>query len=495
MKKRQLKTKLLTGMLCIGMVSSSFLTTTAYADELTGAGISNALAQETGDVQAEPVAAGALQFAGVPVIPAETELPEEEGEHAAILAAESRLQKAENSIYNTLAVTRNENYVNIRTAADAEAEVVGKLYNNAVAHIKDTVTDEDGEDWYQIESGTVEGYTMAKYFLTGEDAEQYVTGLGNITATIKPETLRMRESADLGSKAVTTLVRGISYTVEEEGPEFTKLSVDGETVGYVHNDYIDIKAEFKEAISIEEEEALIAEREREQREAEEEAERLRLEQEEADAEDEDEAEEAEPEREADPEPAKPAKQEEREEPKPQKTEEAEEEEEAEPEETKPQKTEEAEPEEEEEDEPEETKPQKTEEAEPEDDEDEDEGSSSVSSKRWAIVDEALSYVGNLRYVYGGNSLTSGVDCSGFVQQIFKNHGVSLPRTSGEQGYSGKSVSSYKNLRPGDIIYYGGHVAIYIGDGQVVHASSPETGIRISSWNYRSPVTMRNVLGD
>ncbi len=101
-------------------------------------------------------------------------------------------------------------------------------------------------------------------------------------------------------------------------------------------------------------------------------------------------------------------------------------------------------------------------------------------------------MGNLDYVYGGTSLSSGVDCSGFVQQIFAHYGVSLPRTSSGQGSSGRSISS-SDMKPGDIIYYGGHVAIYIGDGLVVHASSPETGVKISNWNYRTPKSIRNVL--
>lgn len=98
------------------------------------------------------------------------------------------------------------------------------------------------------------------------------------------------------------------------------------------------------------------------------------------------------------------------------------------------------------------------------------------------------------YVWGGTSLTTGADCSGFVQAIFRTYGISLPRTSDEQGYSGTAVSS-SDMRPGDIVYYGGHIAIYIGDGLVVHASSAKTGVKISSWNYRTVLGIRNVIGD
>ena len=122
------------------------------------------------------------------------------------------------------------------------------------------------------------------------------------------------------------------------------------------------------------------------------------------------------------------------------------------------------------------------------------GSESSSSLRDAIVSYAESFAGNLAYVWGGTSLTTGADCSGFVQAIFRTYGISLPRTSDEQGYSGTAVSS-SDMRPGDIVYYGGHIAIYIGDGLVVHASSAKTGVKISSWNYRTVLGIRNVIGD
>lgn len=123
----------------------------------------------------------------------------------------------------------------------------------------------------------------------------------------------------------------------------------------------------------------------------------------------------------------------------------------------------------------------------------------VSASRANIVNYAVQFVGN-PYVYGGTSLTNGADCSGFVQSVMKHFGVSLPRTSREQANSGRAVSS-SEMRPGDLVFYAGsggtinHVAIYIGNGQVCHASNAKTGIKISTWNYRSPARIRNVLGD
>ncbi len=119
-------------------------------------------------------------------------------------------------------------------------------------------------------------------------------------------------------------------------------------------------------------------------------------------------------------------------------------------------------------------------------------SSSTEELRYEIAEYAQSFVGKLRYVYGGESLTSGADCSGFLQQIFKRYGIYLPRTSGEQASAGRKVS-VSNLQAGDIIYYGGHVALYIGDGMVCHASSKKTGVKISKYNYRDIITCRNVI--
>lgn len=106
----------------------------------------------------------------------------------------------------------------------------------------------------------------------------------------------------------------------------------------------------------------------------------------------------------------------------------------------------------------------------------------------SIASYALQFVGN-PYVPGGTSLTNGADCSGFTQSVYKHFGISIPRTSGAQAAGGKSVS-LSDVQAGDIIYYGGHVAIYIGGGQIVHASTQKTGIKVSSYLYRTPITVR-----
>ena len=116
-----------------------------------------------------------------------------------------------------------------------------------------------------------------------------------------------------------------------------------------------------------------------------------------------------------------------------------------------------------------------------------------------VVDYALQFVGN-RYVWGGTSLTNGVDCSGFTRYILGHTaGVYLNRTAASQSAQGRSVSA-QQARPGDLVFYGSggsidHVAIYMGDGRIVHASNAEVGIITSDMYYRTPVKICNVLGD
>jgi len=119
--------------------------------------------------------------------------------------------------------------------------------------------------------------------------------------------------------------------------------------------------------------------------------------------------------------------------------------------------------------------------------------------RSEIVTYALQFVGN-RYKYGGTNPNTGVDCSGFTSYVMRHAAeVELPHSSGGQSRMGRQVSS-SEMRPGDIICYGSgkrinHVALYIGNGQIVHASTERTGIKVSRWNYRTPVRIVNVLGD
>ena len=110
----------------------------------------------------------------------------------------------------------------------------------------------------------------------------------------------------------------------------------------------------------------------------------------------------------------------------------------------------------------------------------------------SVVNYACQFVGN-PYVWGGTSLTNGADCSGFIMSIYAKFGVSLPHSSGAMAGCGRGVS-YSEAMPGDIICYAGHVAIYMGGGQIVHASNAKDGIKISgNAAYRPIVAVRRVL--
>lgn len=120
-----------------------------------------------------------------------------------------------------------------------------------------------------------------------------------------------------------------------------------------------------------------------------------------------------------------------------------------------------------------------------------------AQRRQNLVNYALQFVGG-RYVAGGNDPHTGADCSGFTRYVMQHGaGVSLNRSSGSQAAQGRTISA-NEMQPGDLIFYGNgsrvnHVAMYIGDGQIVHASTYRTGIKISQWNYRAPIRIANVL--
>lgn len=123
----------------------------------------------------------------------------------------------------------------------------------------------------------------------------------------------------------------------------------------------------------------------------------------------------------------------------------------------------------------------------------------VSNLRVDIVEYAKQFLGN-KYVYGGSSLTKGTDCSGFTMSVYKHFGISLSHSSRAQANEGKKITA-ADLQPGDLIFYGGssgsinHVAMYIGGGKVIHASSPKTGIKISNYTYRTPVKYVSIIRD
>ncbi len=105
---------------------------------------------------------------------------------------------------------------------------------------------------------------------------------------------------------------------------------------------------------------------------------------------------------------------------------------------------------------------------------------------------ARQFIGN-PYVYGGSSLTEGADCSGFVMSIYQNFGINLPRISKDQGNAGVDVGSLEFAQPGDLVSYIGHIGIYAGNNQLIHASGPEDGIKISQVDFMPILSIRRIL--
>lgn len=405
---------------------------------------------------------------------------EAQPEAAAETAAQETREKetkAAKSAYDNIAVSKVKSSVNIRTEANTSSGITGKIYNNCAATILDTVDGEGGK-WYKIQSGNVTGYIKADYFVTGSQAEQKAKEVGTTYGTVvDTPSLRLRQSPDLTSKTLTLLAEGAQYTVVGEEGDFLKVAVDTDLEGYVFKEYMKTDVKFNEAVSVEEEKAKEAEEAKRKKEAEDAIREL------------EEAKKAE---------AKKA------------SEAAKKEETKAPETTAPKK--------------EETKKAETKgtdpvvqtiAANPEKGDDvtvsapttakaEEKpiaskkpdgspsggGSSEVkSATRNAIVAYAKQFLGN-PYVYGGTSLTKGADCSGFVMSVFSHFGINTGRTSRDQAAKGKAIP-VSDVKPGDLLFYASgdyinHVGIYVGGGQIIHASTPATGICYAPSNYRTP---------
>lgn len=343
------------------------------------------------------------------------------------------------SPYANLGISIANDYVNIRSKPDTESEILGKLYQGCATDIL-----EDQGEWVKIKSGNVEGYINKTYLAIGDDAEaladKYATKYATVTGTA---TLRVRAEKNMDATTITLIPEGETYYVIKEFKDWAKIQIDdgngeeGGEVGFVSKDYIKISFEFEYAVSIEEEKA-----KEEALEAAKQAEEERLEQL---------AVEQEAKRNAE----------------------------------KNQKA-------------------ASEKAAQSADSGRNEssgsgsGGGSSSSSGQAIADYAVKFVGN-PYVWGGESLTNGADCSGFVKAVYSHFGYGISRTSSSQSSSAGYEVSLDNRQPGDLIFYCNssgtvnHVALYIGGNQVVHASNQREGIKISTYNYRTPYKIRRIL--
>lgn len=465
----------------------------------------------------------------MPLAGLESKLQEQQAKAAA------ETVQVEASGYDTIAIAQlddPEGYVNIRDAASAEeGNVLGKLYDESAA----TILGQEG-DWYLIQSGSVTGYVKAEFFATGAEAEELAKEVGTQVATVNTTTLMVRQEASTDSEVLALVGDSQNLQVVEDQGDWVKVAVDSDVVGYVSKDYVECETQFVEAESNEEEAARIKAEEEAYLAALEEAKRADEEAaaqaaaEEAQAEQEylelmqQQAAEAEAAAQAAAEQAAQAQAEAEAQAQAQADAAAQAQAQAEAEaaaqaaadaqaaaeaaaaeEAAAQEAAEqaqaeaaaqaaadaaaqAEAEQEASQEVQET--ESTEESASSD--------SSASSVRQSVVNFALQFVGN-PYVWGGTSLTNGADCSGFTQSVLANFGISIPRTAGAQSQSGTPVS-VSDVQPGDLLFYSGsgdygigHVSMYIGNGQVVHASNSSTGIIVSDMGYRTPTSARSYL--
>ena len=414
--------------------------------EVPVAGVTQTLAQvlkEAGGVQAQTAdAVEELQSNTAVARMMEPEMVAEEAWETAEIAENELPQTA--SEFADIAVAQVNHYVNVRQEPDTESEILGKLYDKSAATVLETT--EDG--WYRITSGNVNGYVKAEYVIVGD--EELARSVGTRLATVTTTTLFVRTEPTTEAKVLTMLPDGDDVVVTDESTEgWAKVSTaDGD--GYVALDYVTLSTEYIHAESKAEEEARLAREEAERQAAARAAEEARK------------AREAEAARAAaEQEAARKA---------------------AEKQEVKKSGA------------------------------GSSAGSSSgssagsssggsagsgsgssagqsaqtASSNGQAVVDYARQFLGK-PYVYGGNSLTNGTDCSGFVKGVYAAFGINLPRTSSEQRSVGYAVS-LSEIQPGDIVCYSGHVGIYAGNNTLIHASNEKTGITLTS-----PVTYRSVL--
>lgn len=353
--------------------------------------------------------------------------------------AEEQVQVEEKAakVESNQVVANIDSYLNIRSEASEESEVVGKFYNGNVGTIV-----EKGDEWSVVSSGNAYGYVKNDYLLFGEDAESYIENNCDQVVKVTAETLNVRAEESTESDVIALSDEGDSFTILGKENDWIKVAVSEDEVGYVASDYVYVDYIYETAVTIEEEQAAAA--------AEAAAEQAALEEQNQQASQNTEA----------PVTESPST-------------------EAPTTEAPKQET---------------TKQNNGQETvnstdvvvSDQSDSTESVKQESTSTTGQQIADYAVQFVGN-PYVYGGTSLTNGADCSGFVQSVYKHFGYSLPRVAADQANVGTKVST-KNLQPGDLLFYHGfgHVAIYIGGGQVVHASTVKTGIKISNYDY-SPI--------
>ena len=312
--------------------------------------------------------------------------------------------------YVNFAIADVDKYVNVRNKPSTEGEIIGKMYDGAVAEIVAVAGEED--DWFQITSGNVEGYIKSEYFIHGEDAAAVMDEYVSKYAEVLAERLNIRAGQSTEEKRIGYVDKGEKVKVLEDCGEWIRVQYTERKEGYVSAEYVIILEEYKYAKTLEEERA-----EKAAKEAREERENVSSQE-------------------------------------------------------KPEAITDI------------VFPATT--------------YTSNEELRKAIVDYAMQYVGN-RYISGGSSLAGGTDCSGFTCFIYADFGYSISRTpEGQFAGAGRSID-YSAIQPGDIICYSTngrsctHVALYIGNGQIVHAANSRRGVVVQNAGYSPIIGIKNVI--
>ena len=415
------------------------------------------------------------------------------------------LRLIENPDYNGLVLAYANDYENLYKSPDTNSAVLGKLYKNSVAKVLETTT-VNNDKWYKVSSGSLTAYIRAAQVLGKEELGLDDSEITHSFATIiNTDNLRLRSKPDIDARTLTLLSEGATYSVIGEDGDFLKLQVDDDLVGYAFKDYMSVDTKFNEAISIEEENTMLAEKKQRENEAQEAIAKLES----------DRAKESSAQLAKNSESVKETTKKEAEKKestkKESKTEENTTKESSKKESTKKETETSTASTKAKETTAQETKLADNTTVEKSKKETTKQETESKKSKketkaatvpaggdeREAIVAYAKQFLGN-PYKYGGTSLTEGCDCSGFTMQVYSKFGYSIGRDSRTQSNASGSSIDASSLKKGDLIFYASedtinHVGIYIGDGKIIHSSNARTGITISPANYRSPAKILNIL--
>lgn len=374
-------------------------------------------------------------------------LPAPEQKTQPVQKVENKNESKESKMFSDIAIARvsggQEDYVNVRKKPNAKSKRVGKIYNNCGARIVETTK----SGWYKIVSGNCRGYIKAEYFVTGKKAQSNALDNGYVFANVKDSGVHVRKSANTKGSIVTNVYHNENYVIKKfsDDGNWVKVKIGDGVSGWVSSDYVKVSVDMETAITNAEEKAKIkAQKEQEERE--------RQAQLAAEAEQNNQSNHND-------EPAQNSNVN------------------ANNNSNNSNNT---------------YTPPKTNTPKPTSKPSYGNASGSGAS---AVVAYAKQFLGN-PYVYGGSSLTNGTDCSGFTMSVYAHFGYSLNRSSYTQVYNGRAVSM-SALLPGDLLFYKynsstiSHVAMYIGGGQIIHASTPSTGIIISGMG--SPCAARRII--